>query len=420
MRSIPPVFDGRWLRIKPLLLKGPILQRPVMDGLSYSCKTAYVSSNLIRTSASRENSRFDEGSDGFATADLPLTIGPMLISRPMAPSPIQALADTMVLGALLDSLREQFGRYELVDHWKQGEFHHDVIVRVPQAGDLPGGILAVATNCNGGVKEVMCFTDIPSRSALWHWRCPDMEEFTGSLPPILERAVTHHWFDPCALLGSNARSELKEEFRQRQEGGGWEPVTSVIEHSSQHESVVEPHVNATIEMIEDGFFHPSTQFAGENTDAHHFHYVGVAGIPVSVQFVRARVTIPSENPSEHLLIGAAHPALEPETIAEIQRCVAPLYPSASLSFYVQHEVGQAKLVHDGTQSAMSIAAASAAWMCCASWDESDPIVIVVNGRPIAASMEYSYGRWSAKLTRLPSDRAESACGSKRNASTSRY
>jgi hypothetical protein len=131
------------------------------------------------------------------------------------------------------------------------------------------------------------------------------------------------------------------------------------------------------------------------------------------------VTIPSENPSEHLLIGAAYPALEPETIAEIQRCVAPFYPSVPLSFYVQYEIGHAKLVHDGNQSAMSIAAAAAAWMCCASWDESDPIIIVVNGRSIAASMEHSYGRWSAKLTRLPSDHAESACRSKRNATTSR-
>ncbi len=194
----------------------------------------------------------------------------------------------MVLGTLLDSLRERFGRYELVDHWKQGEFHHDVIVRVPHADGLPGSILTVATNCNGGVKEVLCFTEIPSRSALWHWRCPDAEEFSGSLPPILDRGVTHHWFDPCDLLGSTARSELKPEFRRRQEGGGWELVTSVIGHSSHLDPIAQPNVHATIEMIEHGFFHPSTQFEGEHTDAHHFHHVEVTKIPVSVQFVRAR------------------------------------------------------------------------------------------------------------------------------------
>jgi len=142
----------------------------------------------------------------------------------MPQSTIQALARTMVLGNLLGSLRKQFGSYELVDHWRQGEFHHDVIVRVQNPKGLPGKILAIATNCNGGVKEVICFDEVPSRSALWHWRCPRVSEFSGTLPPILERATTHHWFDPCELLGSDARSELKAEHRRRQAGGGWEMV----------------------------------------------------------------------------------------------------------------------------------------------------------------------------------------------------
>jgi hypothetical protein len=28
----------------------------------------------------------------------------------------------------------------------------------------------VATNCNAGVKELLCFAEIPDRDALWHWR----------------------------------------------------------------------------------------------------------------------------------------------------------------------------------------------------------------------------------------------------------
>ncbi len=132
----------------------------------------------------------------------------------------------MVLGNLLHTLNRRFGSYELVDHWRQGEFHHDVIVRVRDRKALPGNILAIATNCNGGVKEVLCFDEVPARSALWHWRCPRVSEFAGSLPPILDRATTHHWFDPCELLASDARSELKAEYRRRQPGGGWEMATS--------------------------------------------------------------------------------------------------------------------------------------------------------------------------------------------------
>lgn len=137
----------------------------------------------------------------------------------MTPVRLQALADTLVLGALLDELRDRHGGYDLLEHWKQGEFHHDVVVRLPDST-----VLVVATNCNGGVKEVLAFERVPDRWALWHWRCPHVGDFAGELPPILERAITPHWFDPCDLLVADARSELREEFRERQHGGGWQMV----------------------------------------------------------------------------------------------------------------------------------------------------------------------------------------------------
>ena len=133
---------------------------------------------------------------------------------------VQELADTLVLGALLDEIRTRYTRYELLDHWKQGEFHHDVVVRVPD------GVFVVATNCNGGVKEVLAFATVPDRWALWHWRCPQVNDFAGELPPLVARAVTTHWFDPCALLVPDARSELREELRERQRGGGWQLAPS--------------------------------------------------------------------------------------------------------------------------------------------------------------------------------------------------
>lgn len=138
--------------------------------------------------------------------------------------PVARLAQALVLGALLEELTTRFGSYQLVAHWTQGEFHHDVVLRLPETADreLPGRVLVVATNCNGGIKEVLSFAEVPDRRALWHHRCPDVREFDGELAPVLARAVTEHWFDPCELLGENARSELRPEYRRRQEGGGWE------------------------------------------------------------------------------------------------------------------------------------------------------------------------------------------------------
>jgi hypothetical protein len=140
---------------------------------------------------------------------------------------VTELAGTLVLSALLERIRGRWGRYELLDHWQQGEFHHDIVVRVPAAQrDLPGQTLVIATNCNGGVKEVLCFDEVPDRLALWHWRCPNNPEFSGRLSTLLAAATTTHWFDPCELLSADARSEYRDEFRERQCGGGWLPRKS--------------------------------------------------------------------------------------------------------------------------------------------------------------------------------------------------
>lgn len=137
---------------------------------------------------------------------------------------LDTLASRLSLGDLLETLRAGWGDYELLAHWTQGEFHHDVVLKVDDPKSLPGPYLVVATNCNGGVKEVLCFGERPDREALWHWRCPEGEFEDRTLPPILAREETCHFFDPCELLAADARSELRPEHRRRQRGGGWEPA----------------------------------------------------------------------------------------------------------------------------------------------------------------------------------------------------
>jgi hypothetical protein len=61
---------------------------------------------------------------------------------------------------------------------------------------------------------------------LWNERCPENPEFASRasvpLPVVHARSRTRHWFDPCALLVDDARSELKPGCRKRSIGGGWE------------------------------------------------------------------------------------------------------------------------------------------------------------------------------------------------------
>ena len=137
---------------------------------------------------------------------------------------MKSVVEALTLGAVLEALQERHGGYELLAHWKQGEFHHDVLVRASDARNLPGPVLVVATNCNGGVKELSFYDEVPTRYALWHERCPEGDFADEPLPVLRERVRTVHWFDPCELLGADARSELRPEFRVRQRGGGWIPT----------------------------------------------------------------------------------------------------------------------------------------------------------------------------------------------------
>jgi hypothetical protein len=136
---------------------------------------------------------------------------------------VATLANHLGLGALLERVDRVCGRHRMLEHWQQGEFHHDLVIEVPEPPpSIPGSVLVVATNCNGGVKEILCFEEPPAVAALWHYRCPENPEFGGELPPIKAQARTIHWFDPCVLLTDDARSELRPEARERQLGGGWQ------------------------------------------------------------------------------------------------------------------------------------------------------------------------------------------------------
>ena len=135
---------------------------------------------------------------------------------------VHTLATHLSLGDLLRRIDRACGPHSIVGHWQQGEFHHDLVLEMPAPPpSIPGPVFVVATNCNDGVKEIICFGEAPVAPALWHYRCSDNPEFSGVLQPIRAIARTQHWFDPCVLLADDARSELRPEMRERQPGGGW-------------------------------------------------------------------------------------------------------------------------------------------------------------------------------------------------------
>ena len=156
-------------------------------------------------------------------------------------------------------------------------------------------------------------------------------------------------------------------------------------------------MEGTVEVLEDGFFHPLERFSGDEVDAHHFHHVGVAGLPASVQFVRARVKLEAET-SEQIIIGAYAPVLTERAMRSVITALAPLHEARQLSFAVQHTIGHTRLIHGAGGSHFAIAAAAATWLCFGSWDESDPILVEVDERAIAVSMEHRTDHWHARLS----------------------
>ena len=129
---------------------------------------------------------------------------------------IQQFKEQQSLANALQLAEEIWGEYEISEHWTQGEFHHDVVIAIPDH------YLIISTNCNGGVKDVLLLYEKPSHEQLWHWRCPDNPDFHGEPIRLVEHIRTEAWHDPCDVLAPDARSELKPEFRKRQKGGGWE------------------------------------------------------------------------------------------------------------------------------------------------------------------------------------------------------
>ena len=51
---------------------------------------------------------------------------------------VEALARNLGLGSLLSELKDNFGGYEILDHWQRGEFHHDLLLRVEARREVAG------------------------------------------------------------------------------------------------------------------------------------------------------------------------------------------------------------------------------------------------------------------------------------------
>lgn len=79
---------------------------------------------------------------------------------------VASLATSLGLGALLDRVDRSCGRHRMLEHWQQGEFHHDLVLVVPEPPPtIPGSVLVVATNSMDGVPSARLTADCYLRGA---------------------------------------------------------------------------------------------------------------------------------------------------------------------------------------------------------------------------------------------------------------
>ncbi len=147
-----------------------------------------------------------------------------------------------------------------------------------------------------------------------------------------------------------------------------------------------------IDIVEDGFFQPEHSVMPDGTVAHRFRFVTVPDLDGTLMFFRARVGL-----HDHVIVGASHPRLYETDISFARAALERAYPETFFSFSVESTPGFARLVHDGPHP-LEAAAANGAWMCFAAWDESDPILMEVDGVAYAVSVQRLDGKWQATVT----------------------
>lgn len=168
---------------------------------------------------------------------------------------------------------------------------------------------------------------------------------------------------------------------------------------------------AIVSTVDDGFFYgadepsvprdrPAPPAEGRRT------MVAVEGLRAPLQYSRMRVEHDHDS-REHLLVGTHFPRVPDESLPQLRTALAALFPTATITFLVESVVGEASVraaaPASGGGEAPSVAAAVATWMFAGSWDETDPIVVHVDERPLAVRVERVADRWHASVTTLEHD-----------------
>lgn len=164
-------------------------------------------------------------------------------------------------------------------------------------------------------------------------------------------------------------------------------------------------LDARIEIIDDGFFHPRDQFERDHTDANRFHHVPVSGLAISAQFVRTLVHLPStESPSGHLVIWAHVPRRNDDAVARMASSLQAAFPDTPATFVIDVSLlNRGEWTYDADIRAWSadprVAGVSAvcAAQCWGTLADIQRVTVRIDGRLYCATMQSGDGAWLASV-----------------------
>jgi hypothetical protein len=163
-----------------------------------------------------------------------------------------------------------------------------------------------------------------------------------------------------------------------------------------------PQLFVSGSVVEDGFYHPSGDDPRSVVDASGFRHLPVAGLSATLQFFRVRLVEPgSGTSSEHVVLSAHYPRLADPVILSLEAALRPHTAGAALAFTLEDRTGWARARADspGPLAAAAIAVVKA----CASWDESDPIVVELARRCFDVSLRHEGQSWSVRVLEREGD-----------------
>jgi len=153
---------------------------------------------------------------------------------------------------------------------------------------------------------------------------------------------------------------------------------------------------ATIENIEIGFFVPRDELA-EDTRVEAFLLIGVAAFEDQLQFFHVRVFPDAEPPSEHFVLNFNGARVTQEQWSRWLEALRPAHLTASACLMLASHDHAVEVLFAESSSACATAAAVAAVMYSASWDERVPIPVGVSGHEMAVYVEPVDGRLRASV-----------------------